>query len=224
MFFFCRKWFLLAQNLPCQKFVFFVCFCISLFCVQRVIHIQYMLLTDTWRIFLTLSRICFYCHRLLYHIIMYIYLIYLILMICRAQGKNISCMILLQMAEMGSTLTSQFSPFFHSQTCKRTKELHIVTYTCATMSWIQSTCRFDYIVRDCRACGLGCNFQFQRFFQSSSLPNIHTPLGKTKIRIISNIGFSLPLAGWWRQWAFWVMRYAIVLKNVSVFLGTCSFC
>ncbi|KAL4653487.1 hypothetical protein ACB092_01G307000 [Castanea dentata] len=26
--------------------------------------------------------------------------------------------------------------------------------------------KFDYIVRDCRACGLGCNFQFQRLMES----------------------------------------------------------
>ncbi|KAM7280229.1 hypothetical protein ACFE04_007363 [Oxalis oulophora] len=26
--------------------------------------------------------------------------------------------------------------------------------------------KFDYIVRDCRACGLGCNFQFQRLLES----------------------------------------------------------
>lgn len=29
-------------------------------------------------------------------------------------------------------------------------------------------CRFDYIVRDCRACGLGCSFEFPRFFYSLS--------------------------------------------------------
>ncbi|KAL6551498.1 hypothetical protein OROGR_007652 [Orobanche gracilis] len=26
--------------------------------------------------------------------------------------------------------------------------------------------KFDYIIRDCRACGLGCNFQFQRLMES----------------------------------------------------------
>lgn len=29
--------------------------------------------------------------------------------------------------------------------------------------WKLLICRFDYIARDCRACGLGCNFEFQRF-------------------------------------------------------------
>lgn len=28
--------------------------------------------------------------------------------------------------------------------------------------------RFDYIVRDSRACGLGCNFQFERYVSISS--------------------------------------------------------
>ncbi|KAF6163074.1 hypothetical protein GIB67_001402 [Kingdonia uniflora] len=29
--------------------------------------------------------------------------------------------------------------------------------------------KFDYIVRDCRACGLGCNFQFQRQLENSTV-------------------------------------------------------
>lgn len=33
---------------------------------------------------------------------------------------------------------------------------------------ISSSCRFDYIVRDSRACGLGCNFQFERYLLVSS--------------------------------------------------------
>lgn len=31
---------------------------------------------------------------------------------------------------------------------------------------IDATCRFDYIVRDSRACGLGCSFQFERVMET----------------------------------------------------------
>ena len=30
-------------------------------------------------------------------------------------------------------------------------------------------CRFDYIVRDSRACGLGCNFHFERYVLVNSV-------------------------------------------------------
>lgn len=86
-------------------------------------------------------------------------------------------------------------------------------------------CRFDYIVRDTRACGLGCNFQPDRcfflfcselfcwggcsvwqllcLFQAYTLVYSQTP--------------NIELTGWWRQCKLWVTKYVIVQKIVSTY-------
>ncbi|KAA8548091.1 hypothetical protein F0562_004648 [Nyssa sinensis] len=49
---------------------------------------------------------------------------------------------------------------------KSTKEKHFLYDIVANGRNGIDVDKFDYIVRDCRACGLGCNFQFQRLMES----------------------------------------------------------
>ncbi|XP_028554775.1 deoxynucleoside triphosphate triphosphohydrolase SAMHD1 homolog isoform X2 [Dendrobium catenatum] len=73
--------------------------------------------------------------------------------------------------------------------------------------------KFDYIARDCRACGLGCNFQFRR-----SLWGLETLSGlwRCSSQKISNI-MSYFMKGYCKACALWMMKYAILLKNISQF-------
>ncbi|PSS35214.1 Deoxynucleoside triphosphate triphosphohydrolase [Actinidia chinensis var. chinensis] len=49
---------------------------------------------------------------------------------------------------------------------KRTKEKHFLYDIVANGRNGIDVDKFDYIVRDCRACGLGCSFQFQRLMET----------------------------------------------------------
>ncbi|PHU31069.1 hypothetical protein BC332_03162 [Capsicum chinense] len=52
--------------------------------------------------------------------------------------------------------------------------------------------KFDYIVRDVRACALGCNFQFQRLW-ASVLVDVAVPFGSIILEVPStfDIGYEL---------------------------------
>lgn len=77
------------------------------------------------------------------------------------QRKISSCMILLQMVAMELMLTSKFilSVFYSSYILVTVIDSQTLEDR-PTSNW--KIHRFDYIVRDSRACGLGCNFQPER--------------------------------------------------------------
>ena len=115
---------------------------------------------------------------------------------------------------------------------------------------ISFSCRFDYIVRDSRACGLGCNFQFERYLLVSSRGlnlivsymlwwTLHS--SNTKLvrywqiykslnlayfklckyfpllkRDFKRTMFPIKFSGWWNLCELWMMRYATVLRIVSI--------
>lgn len=93
----------------------------------------------------------------------------------RAQVRKVSCMILLQMAEMELMLTSKYGKIWQSNLVYNyfVYTLFLVFFGYLSI-WLMLYCnilwklliyRFDYLLRDCRACGLGCNFEFQRFHE-----------------------------------------------------------
>ncbi|KAK6928314.1 HD domain [Dillenia turbinata] len=57
--------------------------------------------------------------------------------------------------------SSEFAPR------KSTREKHFLYDIVANGRTGVDVDKFDYIIRDCRACGLGCNFQFERLMETS---------------------------------------------------------